>query len=224
MGTGPVRASEGTGAQESAAVLAAVSVVIGREVSSTWSRFDSVREVLGALLSTAGAAGGSCAEMGGSMGSTSGAGSGALGSSTGSASTDGSGSRVSAGFWAGASFGLGATLGAVACRSMLAQVLAAGAAALGASDVTASCSAAVVLEDLFESATSFFFCASQAVDSSVGTDRFVVSFRAPFVAGCAVRARARPPLSVPRPRPRPLSDTFRPPREGLLLPVWASMG
>lgn len=157
------------------------------------------------------------------MDSGSGAGSGALEVSAGSASADGRGSRASSGFWAGDSFGLAATLGAVACLSMLAQVFAAGAVALGASEVAAGCSAGLALGGFWDSATPFF-CALQAVDSSVGTDRFVVSLRVPLVAaGCADRARARPPLSVPRPRPRPLSDTFRPPREGLLLPGWESV-
>lgn len=179
----PVRASEGTGAQESAAVLAAVSVAVGREVSSTWSRFDSVRGSPEGSTFAAGAAGVSCAGSEGSVvGSGSGAGSGSLGGSAGAASADGRGSMVSAGFSFNGSLGLGGAFGAVACLSMLAHVFPAGAAALGASGAAAGCSAgAVVVVD--GCSVPFFFCASQAFDSSVGTDKFVVSLRVPFVAG-----------------------------------------
>lgn len=145
----------------------------------------------------------------------------------------GRGSMGSAGLGAGSSLGgLGAALGTVDWRSMLAHVLGMGAAAgLGASDATAGAGAgaAAGFSTVSLGAQGSSMGASfaslgvfHAFDSSVGTESgwaFSLFCRAPLVAAtCEDLPRPpRPPLSVFLPRPRPASETLRPPRMGLAL-------
>ncbi len=117
-----------------------------------------------------------------------------------------------AGFSAGASLGfaMGFGGGAVDCRSMLAQVLGAGAGVDAGAEVSAGAGA--------DGASSLGFWLSQACDSSVGTESALLSGRVPFV-GWADRPRGavRPPLSAPfaAVRPRVLSGPAPPLRAAL---------
>ncbi|KAI6761636.1 hypothetical protein HG531_002189 [Fusarium graminearum] len=95
---------------------------------------------------------------------------------------------------------------------MLAQVLTAGAAGLGASVAEgAGCSATGSFSSEVPTLGSLV---PQADDSSVGIDKAAFSLGpAPLVGAAAGRPRVlRPPRSVARPLPRPPSDAPRPPR------------
>ena len=201
------------GSQESAAVLAAVPVAGGLDSSTTCSRFVRVRSSFG---------GGREVSVSAGMGAGAGAGAGTAWLATGvvsSAVSAGAGSGCT-GFGAACGsavfgcLGVGAGLGTACCLNMLAHVLAAGAAGLGASTGADLAAGAVVLGSVF---SALGLLLSQAEDSSVGTESCWFSLlRAPLVLACVVRPRAaappRPPRSEPRPRPRPPSETARPPR------------